>query len=100
EVLGQDGRLVYRHILTHSHTDANGTTDPDAPGNTFTRSGGPIDLVEDEVVVVRAHMSNAGYDGMAMRGSAAGGLRAAPEIESDFAADVETLDPQPDSCAF
>lgn len=100
EVLDSDGQLVYRHILTHSHTDANGTTDPDAPGNTFTRSGGPIAVNEDDVVIVRAHMNNAGYYGMAMQGSAAEGFREAPEIAPGFAAEVEALDPQPQSCAF
>src|SRR5690606_27102740 len=60
EVLSEDGELIYRRILTHSHTDENGTSDPDAPGNTFTRSGGPIDIAADEVVVVRAHIGETG----------------------------------------
>lgn len=100
EVLGEDGSLVYRRVLEHSHTDENGTSDPDAPGNTFTRSGGPIEIAADEVVIVRAHMSNAGYNGMAMRGSVSGGFSAAPEIEADFAADVEDDEPQPQACLF
>jgi hypothetical protein len=86
--------------LEHSHTDENGTSDPDAPGNTFTRDGGPFALVDDQVVIVRAHMSNAGYNGMAMRGSVASGLAPAPDIGSDFAAGVEDDEPQPQSCLF
>lgn len=100
EVLDESGALVYRRILEHSHTDENGTTDPDAPGNTFTRSGGPVAISEDQVVIVRAHMSNAGYEGMAMRGSVAAGFTAAPDIGSDFAADVEDDAPQPGACLF
>nr|PZN27556.1 MAG: hypothetical protein DIU78_04785 [Pseudomonadota bacterium] len=100
EVLDTTGTLVYRRILEHSHTDANGTTDPDAPGNTFTRSGGPVAVTEDREVIVRAHMSNAGYNGVAMRGSVATGFVAAPDIGSDFAADVEDDPPQPGTCQF
>ena len=98
EVLSEDGSLVYRRILTHPHTDENGTSDPDAPGNTFTRSGGPVQISADEVVIVRAHMSNEGYNGMVMRGSVAEGFVAAPDIGSDFAAEVQTDDPQPGEC--
>jgi hypothetical protein len=100
EVLAEDGSLLFRRILEHSHTDENGTTDPDAPGNTFTRSGGPVSIAEDGVVIVRAHMSTGGYNGMAMMGSVAGGFAAAPQIGSDFAAEVEALDPQPSGCLF
>lgn len=100
EVLSEDGALVYRRILDHSHTDANGTSDPDAPGNTFTRSGGPVPVAESDVVVVRAHMSVGGYNGRVMRGSVGDGFAEAPDLGSDFAAGVETEDPQPTSCEF
>lgn len=101
EVLSEDGELIYRRILTHSHTDENGTSDPDAPGNTFTRSGGPIDIAADEVVVVRAHMSNSDvYNGAVMRGSVTTGFDEAPDLGADFAADVEDDPPQPESCSF
>jgi hypothetical protein len=100
EVLTADGALVYRRILDHSHTDANGTSDPDAPGNTFTRSGGPVSVTENDVVVVRAHMSVGGYNGAVMRGSASDGFAQAPDIGSDFAANVESEDPQPTGCEF
>jgi hypothetical protein len=100
EVLSEDGSLVFRRILEHAHTDENGTSDPDAPGNTFTRDGGPIALAPDEVVVVRAHMNTTGYNGTAMRGSAVLGFEEAPDIGSDFAAAVEELEPQPQTCLF
>jgi hypothetical protein len=100
EVLTLDGALVYRRILEHSHTDANGTSDPDAPGNTFTRSGGPVPVAATDLVVVRAHMSVGGYNGMVMQGSVANGFSDAPDIGSNFATNVEGDDPQPTGCEF
>jgi hypothetical protein len=100
EVLSEDGSLVYRRILDHSHTDANGESDADAPGNTFTRSGGPIPAVADDVVLVRAHMNVGGYNGQVMRGTAAGSFVPAPDIDRTFAAGVEVADPQPTDCQF
>jgi hypothetical protein len=100
EVLSEDGALLYRRILQHCHTDENGSSDPDAPGNTFTRDGGPVAIAEDAVVIVRAHMSNAGYNGTVMRGSVASGFALAPDIGPDFAAEAETAAPQPTQCLF
>ncbi len=100
EVLSEDGALVYRRILEHSHTDANGSSDPDAPGNTFTRGGGPVPVTDGDVVVVRAHMSVGGYNGAVMRGSVADGFAQVPELDVDFAAGVEAEEPQPDGCEF
>ncbi|HEY3498776.1 MAG TPA: hypothetical protein VGK73_28995 [Polyangiaceae bacterium] len=101
EVLGEDGALLYRRILEHSHTDENGTSDADAPGNTFTRDGGPIAITADTVVIVRAHMSNlSGYNGRVMRGSPGAGFADAPDITPDFAAGVEDDAPQPTGCDF
>ncbi len=100
EVLSEDGMLLYRRILTHSHTDENGTTDPGAPGNTFTRDGGPVEVAADTVVIVRAHMNTGGYHGEVMRGTPAGSFEVATDLADDFAVDVETEPPQPDECAF
>jgi hypothetical protein len=100
EVLGADETLIYRRILEHSHTDANGSSDADAPGNTFTRSGGPVSVSADDVVIVRAHMSVGGYNGRVMRGSVSAGFADALDIGSDFAASVESEDPQPTGCEF
>lgn len=98
EVLTEDGTLVYRRILEHSHTDANGSSDPDAPGNTFTRSGGPVPVSDGDVVVVRAHMSVGGYNGAVMRGSVSDGFTQATDLAADFAAGVEQQEPQPSGC--
>ena len=98
EVLSEDGELIYRRILQHPHTDANGTSDPDAPGNTFTRDGGPVAIDSDEVVIVRAHMSNGGYNGTVLRGSVDSGFTEATDIASTFASSVETKLPLPDGC--
>ena len=100
EVLTEDGSLVYRRILEHSHTDANGSSDPDAPGNTFTRSGGPVPVTESDVVVVRAHMSVGGYNGAVRRGSVSAEFTQASDLAADFAAGVEQDEPQPDDCEF
>jgi len=100
EVLSEDGALLYRRILEHSHTDENGTTDADGPGNTFTRDGGPVVIEPETSVIVRAHMSNAGYSGRAMQGSPSGGFAEASIFSGDFAADVESAAPQPAGCAF
>ena len=44
EVVSQDGQLLYRRILLHSHVDEQ----------PFTRSGGPVEVAADELVYVRA----------------------------------------------
>lgn len=101
EVVSDDGILLYRRILEHSHTDENGSSDADAPGNTFTRSGGPVDVLADQVVIVRAHISTLDhYQGSAMRGSVTEGFVIASDVDPAFAADLESAAPQPESCDF
>jgi hypothetical protein len=101
EVLSVDGTLIYRRILRHSHTDENGTSDPDAPGNTFTRSSdAPSPVSSDQVVLVRAHLFPYGYSGRVMRGSVESGFEVASDIGPDFAAGVETEPPLSDICDF
>lgn len=46
EIVSQDGNLLYRRILAHSHP----TEQP------FVRSGGPVEIASDEMVIIRAHM--------------------------------------------
>ncbi len=89
EVISEDGELLYRRILAHSHVSEQ----------PFTRSGGPVEISADTTVTVRAHMYPHGYGGAAFRGSAQGGFEAL-QLEADFATDLETADPLPDGCAF
>ncbi len=101
EILAQDGTLLYRRILGHSHTDANGTTDPDAPGNTFTRSSTQaLDIAGTDILYVRAHMNDVGYVGRVMSGTVDQGFTVATDLPTDFAAKVEMQAPQPNGCAF
>ena len=89
EVLSEDGRLLYRRILLNSHVDEQ----------PFTRSGGPVPLQAGEVAIVRAHMNTDGYGPDAVRLTPEG--RAEPvRPPAGFAAGVESLEPQPDDCAF
>ncbi|MFQ5521493.1 MAG: hypothetical protein ACE5FK_08855 [Candidatus Methylomirabilia bacterium] len=89
EVLSPGGRLLYRRVLLHSHTDEQ----------PFTRRGGPVPVQRDEPVIVRAHLNTTGYGGIAFRGSVATGFTAA-EVAGDFAAGVEDEGLQPPRCAF
>lgn len=89
EVVTPDGQLVYRRILNHSHPDEQ----------PFLRTGGPVDVQPDEELVVRAHLHPTGFGAQAMRGTAGGGF-AATELASDFAAELATAAPLPESCWF
>ena len=89
EVVSEDGELLYRRILTHSHVDEQ----------PFVRSGGPLAIQPDRVVWVRAHMHPRGYGGTSWRGSVDGGF-AAEGLASGFAAAVAQQQPLPDGCRF
>lgn len=89
EVLSEDGALLYRRVLLHSHVGEQ----------PFVRSGGPVPVDENAVVLVRAHMNTGGYGGVALRGSASSGFETV-QLESGFAADVEAQPPLPEDCAF
>ena len=89
EIVSQDGELIYRRILLHSHVDEQ----------PFTRSGGPVSIAADTIVLVRAHMHPGGYGGTALKGSLEQGFEQV-ELSADFAANlVETL-PLPEGCNF
>ena len=64
EVITPDGELLYRRVLAHSHVDEQ----------PFTRSGGPVDVQSTTRVIVRAHMNDAGYGGVAFSGSEEAGF--------------------------
>lgn len=89
EVLSEDGQLLYRRVLLHSHVDEQ----------PFTRSGGPVPIDENTVVIVRAHMNKSGYGGHALKGSVISGFKSF-KVQAGFAAEVETQPPLPDGCAF
>jgi hypothetical protein len=89
EVVSEDGRLLYRRVLVHSHVDEQ----------PFVRSGGPVSIQPSTVVWVRAHMKPGGYGGVAFKGSPQAGFRAEP-LPREFAAGLATSAPLPDGCAF
>ncbi len=89
EVVSEDGRLLYRRVLAHSHVDEQ----------PFTRDGGPVAIGPDTVVWVRAHQHPQGYGGIAHKGSVRGGFRAAVP-PAGFAASLAKTPPLLASCDF
>jgi len=89
EVISQEGELFYRRILLHSHVDEQ----------PFTRSGGPVSIDSETIVLVRAHMNPSGYGGLAMKGSVAGGFEPI-ELSEDFALNLAEIPPLPEGCNF
>ena len=88
EVVSEDGRLLYRRILMHSHPDEQ----------PFTRPGGPVPIAADTTVIVRAHLVPTGYGGAVLRGSVARGFSAWADAPPDFAASLATRPPLPKEC--
>jgi hypothetical protein len=88
EVISENGALIYRRILTHSHVNEQ----------PFVRSGGPAPIGANEVVYVRAHMHPTGYGGTVFVGSVRNGFQEVT-VSSDFAVEVERESPQPNDCA-
>ena len=89
EVISQDGELLYRRILLHSHVNEQ----------PFTRSGGPVSIDSDTMVLVWAHMYPTGYGGLVMKGSVAGGFEPT-ELSADFASGLAETPPLPEGCNF
>lgn len=89
EVITQDGELLYRRVLLHSHVGEQ----------PFTRSGGPVPIGADTIVLVRAHMNTSGYGSQAMQGSPEGEFEQV-ELSDDFAADLGETPPLPQGCNF
>ena len=89
EVLDEDGSLIYRRILAHSHVNEQ----------PFVRSGGPVPIPADQTVVVRAHMHPDGYGSKAMKGSPQAGFEQAT-LDNGFANELEQSDPLPSGCDF
>ena len=89
EVLDEEGELLYRRVLGHSHV----TEQP------FTRSGGSVPISKDDIVIIRGHMNNSGYSQDVMEGSVSSGF--SKKVRSvEFGQAVETQEPLPSNCAF
>jgi len=89
EVVSEEGKLLYRRVLLHSHVGEQ----------PFTRSGGPVPIQPDTVVWVRAHMNTSGYGGTLFKGSVTAGFARAVS-PAGFAAGLAKQPPLPDGCAF
>lgn len=89
EVISEEGELLYRRILAHSHVNEQ----------PFERSGGPVAIAPDQTVIVRAHMYPNGYGTQAMQGSPDSGFQATT-LAADFATALADADPQPNDCTF
>lgn len=89
EVVSEEGELLYRRILAHSHVSEQ----------PFSRSGGPVPIEADEVVWVRAHMEPGGYGGAAFKGSVEAGFEATL-LDAQFASNLATVAPLPSGCAW
>ena len=89
EVLTEDGDLIYRRVLLHSHVGEQ----------PFTRSGGPVAVDAATSVIIRVHMHPDGYGGQAMKGSVQIGFEPFT-VEEGFGFGVEQLSPLPEDCAF
>ncbi|MBT8264737.1 MAG: hypothetical protein KJN75_05330, partial [Muriicola sp.] len=87
EIITPEGELIYRRILGHSHVNEQ----------PFSRSGGPIQIMEDQLVIVRAHMNNEGYGGESLKGSVSSGF---DKIQFEGYEDLAQKDPQPGNCQF
>ncbi len=89
EVISQGGELLYRRILLHSHVNEQ----------PFTRSGGPVPIESDTIVLVRAHLNPGGYGSLAMEGSLDQGFEQV-ELGDGFAVELEEMPPLPEDCDF
>ena len=89
EVLSENGDLIYRRILGHSHVNEQ----------PFIRSGGSVAITKNQVVIIRAHMNTSGYGNKTFRGSVAVGF-VAFETQQNFANKLSTQQPLPSGCAF
>lgn len=89
EVTSLDGELIYRRVLHHSHVNEQ----------PFTRSGGPVSIEGDAVVLVRVHMNTTGYSDLAMKGSPEQGFEPT-ELSQGFAEALSKMSPLPGDCGF
>jgi len=89
EVISEDGKLIYRRILVHSHIDEQ----------PFVRSGGDVAIKKDQIIIVRVHMNNSGYSLITFKGSVANGFSEFKTVNK-FVDDLANQEPLPTGCAF
>ena len=89
EILAPDGRILGTRTLLHPHVDEQ----------PFTRSGGPVPIEANTIVLVRAHMHPLGYGGAALRGSLEQGFEQV-DLSDDFASNLVEVLPLPEGCNF
>ena len=89
EVVSASGELIYRRILLHSHVNEQ----------PFTRSGGSVDISEEDIIWVRAHMNNTGYGGKTLKGSVKDGFQEM-DFPEDLGNNLDQIAPLPDGCNF
>ncbi|SEK44433.1 hypothetical protein SAMN04487910_0542 [Aquimarina amphilecti] len=89
EIVSEDGTLLYRRILAHSHVNEQ----------PFTRSGGLVNITKDQIVYVRAHMNTVGYGELVFKGNVSDGF-SQEILETTFANQLESEEPLPSDCAF
>ena len=89
EVTTENGDLIYRRILAHSHVNEQ----------PFVRSGGSVKISKDQIVIIRLHMNNTGYSAKAFKGSVSQGFKSFTTSDN-FAKNLENKSPQPTGCAF
>ncbi len=89
EIIDEQENMLYRRILMHSHVSEQ----------PFTRSGGPLKLAPDKVIIIRAHMNNLGYGENVMKGSIKNGFKSA-SISGNFAKHLASTEPLPPECRF
>lgn len=89
EVISDNGDLIYRRILLHSHVKEQ----------PFSRSGGPIKINSEQNIWIRVHMNNSGYGGKALYGSVKNGFNSKKNPEG-FDDNLDTKAPLPNGCSY
>lgn len=89
EIIDEEGNLLYRRILSHSHVNEQ----------PFVRSGGPVDIAENSFIYIRGHMNTNGYGTKVFSGTITDGLKE-DFLEEDFAIELAEANPQPSECVF
>lgn len=89
EVITENGQLIYRRILTHSHVNEQ----------PFVRSGGSVKINKDQVVIIRLHMNNSGFGINAFKGSVQSGFQSY-QTDVNFANNLANENPLPGPCPF